>query len=134
VNEVRGAGLAGYIDSVLRFYKRRKPAGTHYEIRFDLRNEPERDSLLLVRNGSLFVLAPPETGVGAVHVVQVIEDAGGQIQTRANVIAPLMGLTGMGERSCLDALARAIRDGQVRTATRTGIKGKSYYVPNNSTD
>jgi len=134
VNEVRGAGLAGYIDSVLRFYKRRKPAGTHYEIRFDLRNEPERDSLLLVRNGSLFALAPPKTRVGTVHVVQVIEDAGGQIQTRAKVIAPLMEFTNMGERSCLDALARAIRDGKVRAVTRKGIAGKSYYVPSSSND
>ena len=135
-DELRGAGFSAFSDAIVRLYKKRGKTGTHYVVKFDLRNYEEREDLLLTRLGPLFAPIDPNNSKIALqnYVVRAVTEAGGRIEGREVLIKVLTEATKLKRQTCINAIGEAITDGKIDSATMPGTNAKVYFLKDRNDD
>jgi AAA domain/RepB DNA-primase from phage plasmid len=135
-DELRGAGFSAFSDAIVRLYKRRGKTGTHYVVKFDLRNYEEREDLLLTRLGPLFAPIDPNNSKIALqnYVVRAVTEAGGRIEGREVLVKVLTEATKLKRQTCINAIGEAITDGKIGSASMPGTNAKVYFLKDENGD
>ncbi|GAB4371380.1 MAG: hypothetical protein Kow00128_19200 [Deltaproteobacteria bacterium] len=127
--ELRGAGLDAFADSVLILRRKRTATTDKTTLHYTLRNAPEPEPLELAvfeETGPLLIPAGPSTRLAtASDVARFIEEAGGRVEGRAALVEGVGRMTGAGDRTIRTAISEAEKSGLIFSAIRAGTRGRS---------
>jgi AAA domain len=130
--ELRGAGLDAFADSILILRRRRTPTSDRTTLHYTLRNAPEPEPLELSITEEtgplLFPAENPDRLVTVSDVVKVIREAGGRVQGRTALIEALRRTTGAKEDTAKKAIHEAESQKRIWSAKRTDDKRGRVYL------
>jgi hypothetical protein len=130
--ELRGAGLDAFADSILILKRKRTATTDRTTLHYTLRNAPEPDPLeLTISDDTGPLLIPsgnPNRLVTMTDVVKVIRENGGQVKGRTALVEALCRMTGAGERSARTASQEAESRGVISSGKRQDDKRGRVYV------
>lgn len=130
--ELRGAGLDQFADSILILRRKRTATSDRTTLHYTLRLAPEPDPLELTtteETGPLLI--PTEKSdrlVNVADVVSVIREAGGRVQGRTALVEVLCRMTGAKETTARNAIMEAERKNRIWSAKRADDKRGRVYL------
>lgn len=129
--ELRGAGLDQFADSILILQRKRTATSDRTTLHYTLRLAPEPDPLELTTTAETGpLLIPAEKSdrlVNVADVVSIIQEKGGRVKKRKTLVEALCLKTGAKETTARMAIMEAERKGHILSAPWPKDKRKREY-------